>query len=110
MLVDEHGISLESGGHLAMQMRKNNYGGSLLSYDPTGRTNGCLCAMEDGSSQLQVGLPGGLHMTAGGAANGNMGLRVYNGQQQTAFYGAVPTGGEVALYAAGAANAQTFLG
>ncbi len=110
MLVDEHGISLEAGGHAVIQLAKNNWGGSLRSFDPAGNANGCLCAMEDGSSQLQVGLPGSGHITLGGAANGNVGVRVYNGQQQRAFYGSVPTGGEVALYAAGAANAQTFLG
>jgi hypothetical protein len=110
MLVDEHGISLESGGHPVIQLTKNNWGGSLRSFDPAGTGNGCLCAMQDGSSQLQVGLPGSGNITLGGAANGNVGLRVYNGQEQRAFYGSVPTGGEVALYAAGAANAQTFLG
>jgi hypothetical protein len=66
--------------------------------------------MQDGGSQLKVGLPGSDHVQIGGGTNGNMGVRVYKAQKETAFYGSVSTGGEAALYKTSGDNPSTVLG
>jgi hypothetical protein len=111
MLVNAGGIRFKSGGQTVSGLGGNSTtGGIICTYGPAGSTNGCLSSMADGGSQLQVGLPGGSHVQVGGAATGNMGMRVYKGQKELAFLGAVATGGEAAFYKTDGDNPATTLG
>jgi hypothetical protein len=111
MLVASNGMLIESGGHPAAQLTANNWGGSLWTFDPTGKANGCVCGMEDGGSQLKVGMAGsGNYVTVGGAANGAVGLRAFKDKKEAAFVGSTDKGGATALYMVGGAAPSTYLG
>jgi hypothetical protein len=110
MLVNASGVFFERGGQKQVQLGANEGGGGVCTFTSAGRSNGCLSSMADGGSQLLVGLPDNSHVQVGGAATGNMGVRVYKGQKEAAFIGAVATGGETALYKSGGENPSTILG
>jgi hypothetical protein len=110
MLVASNGMLIERGGHPAAQITTNNWGGSLWTFDPTGKANGCVCGMEDGGSQLKVGMAGsGNYVTVGGAADGDVGLRAFKDKKEAAFVGSTAKGGATALYMVGGAAPSTYL-
>jgi hypothetical protein len=110
LLVASNGLLIERGGQPAAQITINNYGGSLWTFGPTGKANGCICGMEDGGSQLKVGLAGsGNYVSVGGAPDGAVGLRAYKDKKEAAFVGSTATGGATALYMVGATGPSTYL-